>query len=311
MSPAVAVETSGERAARSRLRESARHWLPTVSDDTLDTIVAAAWLEALDGQATPGEPLDARAAAGVRRHAVRALRGEPLEADEHAEARIAALELDATSVRFDDGEASEPSRSVRARRGESAPRRRRPVALATPTRTTTQPPRLTRTLALAAVSLTFLALAWMGIGGGAGIIGGDSSNQSASNLIERPTSASRPLRDSGGRREAMIRGDAATARAGQRARRELVERRRAQRRRAADRRRERREGVKARRARRRAKERSAPAPGRATDPRPVAPRSQPQPQSPAAPQPAPRPAAPAPQPRSPRKRPSVEFGIEG
>jgi hypothetical protein len=108
------TETRADRRARARLRKVAGEWFPTIPADVLNQIVAAAWIEGREANGGNGERTAVVAAAAVRRHGLRALRGDGIDLPEDAEKRIAALTADDT--------ATEP-RSPRFRR------RARPEAL--------------------------------------------------------------------------------------------------------------------------------------------------------------------------------------
>ena len=97
-----------------RLRKVAGEWFPTVPADVLDQIVAAAWIEGREANGGSGERTAVVAAAAVRRHGLRALRGDGIDLPEDAEKRIAALTADETG--------SEP-------RAQRFRRRARPEAL--------------------------------------------------------------------------------------------------------------------------------------------------------------------------------------
>jgi hypothetical protein len=99
-----------------RLRKVAGEWFPTIPVAVLDRIVAAAWIEGRDANGGSGERTAVVAAAAVRRHGLRALRGEEIDIPEDAEQRIAAL----TS--------SEPT-MPEAERSQRFRRRARPEAL--------------------------------------------------------------------------------------------------------------------------------------------------------------------------------------
>jgi hypothetical protein len=109
------TETRADRRARLRLRDVAGEWFPTVAPDVLDRIVAASWVEGREAHGS-GERTATAAVAAVRRHGLRALRGEPLDLPADAEQRIAALSAD-------DAAASREPRADRFRR------RARPEAL--------------------------------------------------------------------------------------------------------------------------------------------------------------------------------------
>jgi hypothetical protein len=83
-------DRSARLHARARLRDDARHWFPTLPEPVVDRIVAAAWLEAAEHGDDGGTAV--RAAVGVRRLALRALRGEALAVPGDVEWRLAALE---------------------------------------------------------------------------------------------------------------------------------------------------------------------------------------------------------------------------
>ena len=97
-----------------RLRKVAGEWFPTIPADVLDRIVAAAWIEGREANGGSGERTAVVAAAAVRRHGLRALRGDGIDLPDDAEKRIAALTADEA--------ASEP-------RAQRFRRRARPEAL--------------------------------------------------------------------------------------------------------------------------------------------------------------------------------------
>src|SRR4051794_17566136 len=88
------TETGAERGARMRLRRVAGECSPTIPADVLDQIVAAAWIEGREANGGSGERTAVVAAAAVRRHGLRALRGDGIDLPEDAEKRIAALTAD-------------------------------------------------------------------------------------------------------------------------------------------------------------------------------------------------------------------------
>src|SRR4051794_7708638 len=88
------TETGAGRPARMRLRKVAGGWSPTIPADVLDQIVAAAWIEGREANGGSGERTAVVAAAAVRRHGLRALRGDGVDLPEDAEKRIAALTAD-------------------------------------------------------------------------------------------------------------------------------------------------------------------------------------------------------------------------
>src|SRR4051812_11418262 len=104
----------GARGARMRLRNVAGEWSRTIPAGVLDRIVAAAWIEGREANGGSGERTAVVAAAAVRRHGLRALRGDGIDLPEDAEKRIAALTADETD--------SEP-------RAQRFRRRARPEAL--------------------------------------------------------------------------------------------------------------------------------------------------------------------------------------
>ena len=73
------TETRADRRGRMRLRKVAGEWFPTIPADVLDRIVAAAWIEGRDANGGSGERTAVVAAAAVRRHGLRALRGEEVD----------------------------------------------------------------------------------------------------------------------------------------------------------------------------------------------------------------------------------------
>src|SRR4051794_41484382 len=91
-------ETRAARRARMRLRTVAGEWFPTIPAGVLDRIVAAAWIEGREANGGSGERTAVVAAAAVRRHGLRALRGDEIDLPEDAEQRIAALTADETDA---------------------------------------------------------------------------------------------------------------------------------------------------------------------------------------------------------------------
>src|SRR5215218_10216379 len=73
------TETRADRRARMRLRKVAGEWFPTIAGDVLDRIVAAAWIEGRDVNGGGAERTAVVAAAAVRRHGLRALRGDGVD----------------------------------------------------------------------------------------------------------------------------------------------------------------------------------------------------------------------------------------
>jgi len=78
--PTTALVRAAEERRRARVAQLARGWFPTLDADTLEAICQRAWEETHDETARAGRSGDSRAAlaaAAVRRHGLRALRGEP------------------------------------------------------------------------------------------------------------------------------------------------------------------------------------------------------------------------------------------
>ncbi|MCP9491491.1 MAG: hypothetical protein MSC31_16695 [Solirubrobacteraceae bacterium MAG38_C4-C5] len=88
--PTTALTRAAEERRRARVAQLASGWFPTLDRDTLDAICERAWEETHHDAAhgrRAGESSAALAAAAVRRHGLRALRGEPpLVRRERAEA---------------------------------------------------------------------------------------------------------------------------------------------------------------------------------------------------------------------------------
>ena len=78
------TETRADRRARLRLRKVADEWFPTIPADVLDQIVAAAWIEGREANGGSGERTAVVAAAAVRRHGLRALRGDGVDLPQDA-----------------------------------------------------------------------------------------------------------------------------------------------------------------------------------------------------------------------------------
>ena len=115
-------DVEGERAearVRARLGDLCSEWFPALDDATADRIVAAALVE------TRGEgegPRATRAAAALRRHGLRALRGDSLSFGPEIEAELARLHVPPPPAERPEG--FEGGREVRRSRSQLLGRRK-------------------------------------------------------------------------------------------------------------------------------------------------------------------------------------------